>query len=92
MLLYEYRLDWRIIMQAISNSPVFMGKNLKITHKINSNKKFLYNDVMSVLKENRVPATISNKGVLINMPEVVSMQEKVMGDLTKAGVNFDVIG
>lgn len=79
-------------MQSISNSPVFMGKNLMISNKINQHKKYLYNDIAAVLKENQMPAVFSNKNVVINMPEVISMQEKVMTDLTRAGINFDTIG
>lgn len=79
-------------MQAINNAPVFTGKNLKITSEINKGRQYLYNDVSAILKKNPMTAVFTNEKILIEMPsDSLQMQEKLMGDLTKAGINFDTI-
>lgn len=79
-------------MNTISQSPTFMGKSLSISSHINKGRKYLYNDITTIINKNQMPAVFSNDKIVINMPEFVYMQDKIMNDLTKAGVSFDIIG
>lgn len=77
-------------MQVNNVSPVFEGKNIKITSEINKGRQYLYNDVLDIIQKTPVPAVFANEGITISAPESKSLT-KVLGDLTKAGINFDTI-
>ncbi len=77
-------------MQVNNISPAFEGKNIRITPELNKGRKLLYNDVLDIIRETPVPALFANEAITINSPESKSLT-KVLGDLTKAGINFDTI-
>lgn len=78
-------------MLKIDNSPAFAGKNLKITYELNKDRKYLFNEVLDIIKETPVPATIGNGSCTITPPSGSKNIDKVIGNLTKAGINFDTI-
>lgn len=78
-------------MQVNNISPAFTGRDIRISHEMNKNKRFLYNEVLEIIQKTPVPAIFSNEGIKISSPESPSLT-KVIGDLTKSGINFETIG
>ena len=63
---------------------------IKITKEINKNRQYLYGEVLDIIRKTPVPTVFENEGIVINSLETKSLA-KVLGDLTKAGINFDTI-
>ncbi len=77
-------------MQVNNISPAFTGREFNITPEMNKGRKFLYNEVVDIIRETPVPAVFSNEGIKISAPESQSLT-KVLGNLAKSGINFETI-
>ncbi len=64
------------------NQTNFNG-GIQVLAAKNAKNKYLYNQVMDVVKENHVSATFSNKGI-----DFSSVTEKIITDLTNLGILF----
>ncbi len=90
IVLWIYTLAGELIMQVNNTTPVFAGKDIRITKDTNKGRQFLYGEVLDIIRKTPVPAVFANEGITISSPESKSLT-KVLGDLTKAGINFDTI-
>lgn len=73
----------------ITNSPsAFCGNKIKIASKAKENIKvpYLYNNVLDIVKECKVPAVFSNDNI-----EISSVTKDVVKQLKERGIKFDTI-
>ncbi len=76
-------------MQINTISPIFGGKNIKISKETNKGRQYLYNEVLTIIQKTPVPAVFGNEGIVIDSPASKSLT-KVIDELTNAGINFDI--
>jgi hypothetical protein len=74
-------------------TPRFTGNSevISISVKENTQKPFLYNDIIAILKENYFPHTIKNSLFNINIEDVNFQAEKMKllkAELAKRGIKF----
>ncbi len=77
-------------MQITKTTPNFTGKEIYISKNLNKSKKFLYNEVLDIIKENKVPALISNEGISIEIPSGhTKALDKITQTLKQTGIKFN---
>lgn len=77
-------------MQITKTTPSFTGKEIFIPKNLNKSKKFLYNEVVDIIKENKVPALISNDGIRIEVPsDHTKALDKITQTLNQTGIKFN---
>lgn len=77
-------------IQAISNQPTsFKAKGVNVPRNLgdNSNRKYLYNEVMGIVNKCKLPAVVSNRGV-----ELPSPTKEALDKLTEKGIKFEALG
>lgn len=71
-------------MQVTPITPSFSGKNIYVPKNLKSNKdrKYLYNEVIDIVKEHHTPAVVKNNGIEINATD------KFIEKLKEIGIKF----
>ena len=70
-------------MKVDSISQTKFNGGIMVLASKNSKNKYLYNQVIDVVKENHVSATISNRGF-----DFSSVTDKILSDLKNLGIVF----
>lgn len=81
MILYPW--EGRNIMQINQINPTSFNGGITVLASKNTKNKYLYNQVIDVVKENHISATISNRGF-----DFSSATEKIISELKSLGIIF----
>lgn len=77
-------------MQVTKTTPSFTAKSIMVPRDLNKSRQYLYNEVLNIIKENKVPALIENKGIRIEVPsDYTKALDKVTESLTQTGIKFN---
>ena len=81
MILYPW--EGRNTMQINKISPTSFNGGIMVLASKNPENKYLYNQVIDVVKENHISATISNRGF-----DFSSVTDKIISELKNLGIIF----
>lgn len=76
-------------MQITKATPSFAGKGIIIPKNLNKSKTYLYNEVIDIVKVNKVPALVGNDGIKIEVLPDSKALDKVTDTLNQAGIKFN---
>ena len=73
-------------MKIQSASPAFKANPVKVLVENNKHKKYLYNEVIDIVKKDHLSAVVHNKGI-----DLLSTTKDSIEKLKKAGINFNKV-
>ena len=79
-------------MQVNMNTPNF-GAKIKIDAFKNTDKPLLYNEILAIVKENKLTTIFNSSYIKIDIPQdCTRANSSVQKALSEAGISFDTIG
>lgn len=73
-------------------TPSFTGTKVKILQEANKGKTYLFNEVLDIVRKDKIPATFHNKGVDFDIPsDAPNISNKLVSKLEEKGIKFQTV-
>lgn len=74
-------------MKILPRLTPFVNRSIRVPNSAqNSSHKYLYNEVVDIVKHHKVPALIKNEGI-----DIIDVPAKLLQELYTSGIKFEPI-